>query len=223
MTTAADLDLARDHRSMQLQVRAAFLAEFAELWSLVDGENLERSVPLWLRAAWPLLQLWFDESAREAGRYWTAAGGDGAYLPEGLALGYDEAIGSLLVTGPGQVRKSLQLGRDGGQADADGLASAARSAGRLVLAGGRRTVEDAAKADPEVTRWRRITGPDPCSFCSQLAERGAVYLSADTASGTTKRELVDLARYHDGCGCTCAPERVAARPPRPRRPRRRRR
>lgn len=223
MTTPADgvdLALAHEHREMQVAVRAAFLAEFAELWQLVDGEDLDRSVPVWLRAVWPLLRLWFDQSAAQARQYWTAAGGDGAYLPDLLELGQDETIGGLLVTGPGQIRTSRRLGRDERQAQADGLASASRSAGRLVLAGGRRTIEQAAKADPEVTRWQRITDGDPCEFCAMLADRGAVYLSQRSASGTDKRDLADLARYHDGCGCTVAPVRTPA-PARRRRRRRR--
>lgn len=222
MLTATDERAAHAHRDMQLAVRAAFLAEFAELWQLIEPEgDLDRGIPIWLRAVWPLLRVWFDTSARQARDYWLEAGGDPAHLPA-VSFDPDQAIGSLLVTGPGQVRTSRRLGRSPAQAGRDGLASASRSAGRLVLAGGRDTVEQAARADPTVTRWQRITDGDPCEFCAMLAGRGAVYLSERTASGTDKRELADLARYHDGCGCTVAPVRVAAPPRRRRRSRSRR-
>jgi hypothetical protein len=44
----------------------------------------------------------------------------------------------------------------------------------------------------------RVTSANPCKFCSMLAGRGAVYLTAETAGENN--------RFHDHCSCVIAPE-----------------
>lgn len=78
-------------------------------------------------------------------------------------------------------------------------AHAARSH-RHALSGGRRTMEHSAAANG--TRWRRVTGANPCTFCGMLATRG--FLDAGYSSRETALWDAEGRRYHDHCTCTAA-------------------
>lgn len=71
---------------------------------------------------------------------------------------------------------------------------------RMVLNTGRRTTEAAIIADPHVHRFYRETKPGSCAFCSMLASRGDVYVSAATASVTQVGKRTGQP-YHDHCHC----------------------
>ena len=69
---------------------------------------------------------------------------------------------------------------------------------RWVKAGGRETIERAARRDPRKPRYARVPqGAKTCAFCSMLASRGFVYTSAEDA-GT-------LGQYHHDCDCEPIP------------------
>ncbi|MGG7572595.1 hypothetical protein [Streptomyces sirii] len=149
--------------------------------------------------------------------------------PEEDTTGQDAAAQtSLVVTGP--VRAHQGIGRvSGGDQrgrldDADFLEelegvmgdAGTRSAGaadREALRGGRDLLRDASRADPRVIGWARVTDGDPCSWCSMLASRGAVYRSREIAGirGRTARGMApvddpeDLQKYHDQCHCQTVP------------------
>ena len=58
------------------------------------------------------------------------------------------------------------------------------------------TIDLAANPASPLTRYRRIAEPGACAFCRALATRGAVYRSAETASGAASGK-----RYHQRCRC----------------------
>lgn len=67
---------------------------------------------------------------------------------------------------------------------------------RLVADADRNTVLLSSRQDPRGGKWRRETTGLSCGFCVMLANRGAVYRSADTADF----------KSHDHCDCLAAPE-----------------
>ncbi|MEV4739799.1 hypothetical protein [Streptomyces sp. NPDC049555] len=71
---------------------------------------------------------------------------------------------------------------------------------RLAAQAGRRTIEKAARADPEAVGWVRVTGGNACAFCALLAMRGLVF-----ADSTRARRTAAGDPYHDRCACTAEP------------------
>ncbi|MFI9237815.1 hypothetical protein [Streptomyces sp. NPDC053079] len=71
---------------------------------------------------------------------------------------------------------------------------------RLAAQAGRRTIEKAARADPQAVGWRRVTTAGCCAFCALLAVNGLVYTDQRTAA---RRE--DGEPYHDRCHCHAEP------------------
>ncbi|MEV3856057.1 hypothetical protein AB0J38_17250 [Streptomyces sp. NPDC050095] len=135
---------------------------------------------------------------------------------------------SLAVTGPVRAQRAIDQAterQERGRLDAadflDELESvmdqagttAAASADRETLRGGRELIRDASQADTRVIGWARVTDDDPCAFCAMLASRGAVYRSRQIAGirGRTRRNLrdvenpEDLQKYHDLCHCQTIP------------------
>ncbi|GGX63264.1 VG15 protein [Streptomyces hiroshimensis] len=74
------------------------------------------------------------------------------------------------------------------------------AAQRLAAQAGRRTIEKAARADPEAVGWVRVTGGNACAFCALLAMRGLVF-----ADRTRARRTATGDPYHDRCACTAEP------------------
>lgn len=69
---------------------------------------------------------------------------------------------------------------------------------RNVKRGGRSTIIANGRRDMRIPRFARVpSGVKTCAFCSMLASRGFVYLSAETA-GT-------LGQYHADCDCEIVP------------------
>lgn len=191
-----ELRAAERYRAQQLRTRALFLAQFVTLWPMLDPEDVEGSSQPWLTATLPLITTWFDRSADQARGYYAAAAGLPVDVPP-VRLLRTAAIGALLVTGPGSIRRALAAGMTPRQAGDQGLANASRSAGRLAMSGGRETLAAAVAVDPRARGWMRVTDSSPCSFCAMLAGRGAVYRSARSAG--------EINRFHDGCGCAVVP------------------
>lgn len=76
----------------------------------------------------------------------------------------------------------------------DQVAAAAR---RAIMAGGRGAVRETGAADSNAIGWRRVTGPDPCTFCAMLASRGPAYTAEAKALADGNGDP-----YHTHCHCT---------------------
>lgn len=107
----------------------------------------------------------------------------------------DRAEKSLLITGPGELKRLAKLRQDERKAKRAALVLASGTAARLVVDGGRTTTQRLVKVDPVAQTWSRTTGPSPCSFCVMLASRGPVYKSRVTAAF----------QPHDNCMCQATP------------------
>ncbi len=103
--------------------------------------------------------------------------------------------------GPAVMRKALSAGATPAQARERMSTTLTGTATRLVLEGGRDVIEASVQDDDEALGWARVGDGDPCSWCSMLLSRGAVYKSAKTAGDSR----FGGEKYHDHCGCQATP------------------
>lgn len=211
----ADLVLAQRHRDEQLAIRAGFLRSFARLVRILSTGDLRRTLVPFLAAAQPVIEAAHARSAASSARYFSearsasiarrlkAAADAGprppAFVPRLAELETERLRASLTSASVGTAVKA----RRSGLTDLDDRArvAASRAASRLVLAGGRETLEQAIEDDPQAVGWIRITDGSPCGFCGMLASRGWVYKSRESALWA---EGIEGEAFHDGCGCTTA-------------------
>lgn len=98
---------------------------------------------------------------------------------------------SLLVTGPGELKRQAKMGRTEQQAKDRALVVVSGSISRQVLNGGRAATLTSVATDQQAIGWARLTDSDPCAFCLVLASRGPVYKSESSAGF----------QAHDACAC----------------------
>lgn len=199
-STAEAARLTEAHRLAQARLGAKSVEDMVTLWSLIDPNRLDSTVPAWLRAALPIIQSRRRTSAQLAAGYLRAFRAmelpDAPLLTPTLVSALDDAAAatSLTVTGPVSLKRAMRAGRDIARAAETAKANTARAAMRHALAGGRDTIAATVEADRYAIGYRRVTSGDACDFCSMLAGRGAVY------SGPTS--TFDA---HDGCSCASEP------------------
>ncbi|WP_405016412.1 hypothetical protein OHV05_04310 [Kitasatospora sp. NBC_00070] len=132
---------------------------------------------------------------------------------------------SLAVTGPVRAKQAadrLTADLNAGRLDGPGYVAAlddataragitaAGSADREVLRGGRDLLAQTTRRDRRVLGWARVPDEDPCSWCAMLASRGAVYKSRDAAVLRNSADGLpddpeDLEKYHPMCHCQIRP------------------
>ena len=127
---------------------------------------------------------------------------------------FDKAVErSLLVTGPGELKRRAAKHESEEMAMRSGLVTASNAASRHVLNGGRETLLTLAEADDEVQGYIRITDGDPCYYCAMLASRGVVFKSGQSFSKSDAKRTSNKrfegsglsrneAKVHDNCACT---------------------
>jgi hypothetical protein len=171
------------------------------LWPILDVQNLDASFLPWARPVSQLVNRGHLVSASLAAQYLYAARADSSVpgLPTVVrAPPIDPPrLGAVLrITGPVAVKIAIGNGKNLATAMQIGSVLSSGSATKLVLAGGRDTVTGSVKVDRTRPKWERITGANPCDFCAELADRGAVYATEETAGFEA----------HDHCGCEPAVE-----------------
>jgi hypothetical protein len=194
------------HRLMQVQIGAVAQRDLVQLWSLIDPNRLDATAPAWIRQALPVIERHRTLSSRTAAAYLQAMRdmtlGDTSFSPIlAPALDRRRATTSLLTTGPVSVKRAMIGGRPIDQAMQTAAVTTARAGMRHVANGGRETVAETVKADPQARGFTRITSGNPCDFCSELADRGDVYSEASAFFAA-----------HDGCNCSAAPAYGNAQP-----------
>lgn len=196
--SGAGADLTRQHRDLQVRVRAEALRDYTRIWPLWQGD--EESFGQLVAATVPLVREHHRVSAVVASTYYRAfreaEGVPGVYTPRPAPL-LDEAkvTTSLYVTGQAMTRKALAAGQPPEAAMQTALVRTGGAMTRHVLQGGRDTLVLSTGDDPDARAWQRVTGGDACSFCEMLASRGAVYKGEDTAEF----------QAHDHCACMAEP------------------
>lgn len=199
--------LTRRHYVAQLGVRAATSGDVARLWGVVDPTNLSGTYDRFATAATTIVRARHATSAGVAARYQEdfrkaerVAGRPVVRL--GPALNARDALGLIRGAGISGIINARKRGLSPQAAARNGLVKVLGQTTLLVLGGGRDTVLESAVADPQASRWQRVTSGEPCPFCAELAVRGAVF-SADTADFEA----------HDHCSCSAEIAYEGSQPP----------
>lgn len=187
--------LVAEHATILDGINRRALAELTDVWRAVEGAEALAVRDVLLDVVPALTDRYGDLSAVSAADFYdemrASAGVRGRYTA------------TLAATAPiEQVQASVRAGLApifaGEPQWAVALSRLSGSVTRLVLQPARRTVSDAAAADPARPRFARKPDPDACDWCLMLSSRGAVYVSESSAGG-------DMHDYHDRCRCEAVP------------------
>lgn len=198
--TTAGTALTEAHRVAQVRTAAATLADIVSAWRLLDPARLDATSPIYARVAAAIIAGRRAESSNTAAAYLRAfrsAEGVPGVLDVALAgeLPAELVATTIRVTGPVAIKAGTAAGGKPFSAITDAALSETAASGiRLVLAGGRDTVQRTIARDPAALGYARVTDGSPCAFCAMLAGRGPVY-----KAGTSRF------RAHKRCGCTAEP------------------
>lgn len=199
--TDAGRRLTEAHRLAQANLSARTLRELLTVWRLLDPTRLDATFPAYAGIARALITTRREESAGLAAAYLRAfrqaEGVTAAPLDVALAqtLAQEQAMTSLLVTGPVAVKVATRNGATLERAAQIALTQTAGAVLRHVQNGGRETVHATVMRDEEAHGIARVTDGRPCAFCAMLASRGPVFKSEMTADF----------KAHDRCGCGAEP------------------
>lgn len=168
------------------------------LWPILDPDDLDRSFLPWLTATRPLIATQRALSARTAANYLAAIKvlqlGPAVRSSPVLAETPDlEALTtSLLVTGPLSIKRAMTRGVPLARALATAERASSAAAMRHTLDGGRRTILDTVRTDPDARGWQRVASGNACKFCNLLDGKFHLKETADFPA-------------HDGCSCSQEP------------------
>lgn len=230
-------------RNKQEDIADTVVRSVTRSWSILDFNNLDDTKMPWVEAVLPSVRYGFDRSQQAMANFmddyrtlWQLATGESVEdrpriitatrdaRPDSR-LGADwnnyvtapafdpvEAAQKMLLSGPYKV-KSLMPAPEV-EAMGKGAVSAAGSAVKTAMDGGRQLVDSEVAADMVAKGYQRVTDGDPCSFCALLASRGPVY-DDGSFPGSDKflapAEFEDatgsnsVARVHDHCRCGLVP------------------
>lgn len=193
--------LSEAHRLAQLRLGAITVARLRLLWPLLDPAHLDDTFEGWVTSIVPVVADQRRKSAVLAGRYLTVFKtlelGLGASVSPFLAdtVHVPRLTTSLLVTGPVSIKKAMTRGVT--LQDALDIAEGATAAVgmRHALDGGRDTITQTVKADPDARGWVRVASGNACAFCVSLTAPDVVVTGFEA---------------HPGCSCTADPVYAAA-------------
>lgn len=189
-----------EQRRLQLAVRASLTQKLIPTWRILDPSRLDQTLVVWLAASMPIVQEARRRSAAIAAlhlRQVRLDAGVDSPLPLQAATTAPPAqlLASLTATSIATIRRAFGNGQNVTQAMNSGFVASSGAATRVALQGGRDTIVNTVKADPEAKGWERVTSGNPCYFCAMLASRGAVYRAEETADFEA----------HDWCDCAAEP------------------
>lgn len=199
-STRRAAQLTEAHRLAQARLGVKTSAQLVDAWSLIDPVDLDGTVERWMRTATQLVGAQRAESARLAAGYLDAfrrlelKKAKALDLVVAERLDAQQALTSLTVTGPVRVKAATARGVALDVASDLGMVGSAQAGMRLALDGGRSTIVDTLRGDPQAHGWARATSGSPCAFCAMLASRGPAY----------SEESVSF-EAHDGCSCFAEP------------------
>lgn len=184
------------HRRQQLALRKTTIAQMEKLWPALDWADLDKTYPGFAAEVAALVSKNRRTSSGLAAAYLRAfriasgLSGDVRIVVPPMAP--EQFTTSLRVTSLVAAKKSAALLVPADIAMTNALTQASGAMARLVLNGGRGTVNQTIRNDDAATGWRRVLGGGGCDFCKLLA--GRVY----------PRDNADF-DAHDKCGCTSEP------------------
>lgn len=196
-STADGRALTEQHKAQQLRLAMAASIEARALWTRLDPEDLDGSMPYWLASSTAVVNRRVRESQAVASSYLTEFRSVEIGSPGRVVLGEGASTAlALRVAGPIRVKQLIAGGMDRFDAFTRAFTKFEGIVQRQVLMGGRVTVARTAQADRRAVGWRRVTDGNPCAFCAMLAARGPQYRDAAAADGL---------KYHAHCGCSAEP------------------
>lgn len=184
------------HRRQQLALRKATIAQMEQIWPALDWADLDKTYPGFAAQVAALVSKNRKTSSGLAAAYLrafrVASGLPGDVRIVVPPMAPEQFKTSLRVTSLVAAKKSAALLVPADVAMTNALTQASGAMARLVLNGGRETVNQTIRGDTAATGWRRVLGTGGCDFCKELA--GRVYPS-DNADFDA----------HGKCGCTSEP------------------
>lgn len=192
--------LTERHRRLQLLINAGAARDLLHLWGTVNPRDLSTTLAPFLRAGLVIVRAGRRASAGAASRYYAdfrrLEGVPGQVVITVADLPEDPVIEGAL---RGAALKGIKVARDAGRSPEEGARTGfvklAGSATGLVLGGGRETLLNALRGDPQAKGWQRVTDGAPCAFCRMVASRGPVF----------KHEASADFKAHGHCGCSAEP------------------
>lgn len=194
MATAAPAASAEAHQASQEALAALAAPLLDRAWALLDLNNLEGTLPMFLDAVQAVVDHFGSAAAAVAIQHYKAVRSDSG-VPGRVS------VTPAAPTEPGFVDQlvveSVALAEQDAAAGLDNLDAGAE---QLVLEQGRRQMMSAVALDDAAKGWHRIPNAGACSFCLMLALN--VYKSKRSASFLAHR------RKPNGSGgdCRCTPE-----------------
>lgn len=186
------------HRRQQLALRKATIARMEEVWPALDWANLDRTYPGFAAEVAALVTNDRKVSSGLAAAYLrafrVASGLSGDVRIVVPPMAPEQFKTSLRVTSLVAAKKSAARLVDPRTAMTNALTMASGEMARLVLNGGRETVNQTLRNDPAARGYRRIVGSGACDFCRTVGGSGEriYHVEAD----------FDV---HARCGCTSEP------------------
>jgi hypothetical protein len=184
------------HRRQQLALRKTTIAQVAKLWPALDWADLDRTYPGFAAEVAALVSKNRKTSSGLAAAYLrafrVASGLSGDVRIVVPQMAPEQFKTSLRVTSLVAAKKSAARLVPADIAMTNALTQSSGEMARLVLNGGRETVNETIRNDGEARGWRRVLGTGGCDFCVKLA--GRVY-PTDNAGFDA----------HGNCGCTSEP------------------
>lgn len=198
--------LTEEHRRAQQALSAALLRELVTLWRGFGTGDVDGFWPAIRTALLTLIPARRRISAGLASAYYRdfrAAEGIPGLAPVRLAVPPEPALveATVDIAGPVSFKQSISRGNSLDRARSRALVTESGAVSKLVLGGGRDTVERSMLTDEKALGWARVTDGDPCAWCAMLASRGGVFKSAQTAGDPRTGAMP----WHPHDGCTAEP------------------
>lgn len=194
-STAEATLLTQTHRRAQVALGKQTEAGLREVWSTLDLQDLDGTFNTWCDLASRIVRRQRASSARLAANYYTTfrsleLGSDVRPIVPVLAekVTAPQLATSLRVTGPVSLKSNVGKGMDLGRAADIANERSSRAGQRYALGGGRDTVVETVRTDPEAKGWVWVAEPGACAYCENLD--GVLFYLGETEFNP-----------HDGCGC----------------------
>jgi hypothetical protein len=197
------------HRRFQGSLAVMVVRDVLALWSRLDPFRLADTVPAWLAVTRARIGRHRAASEMRASDYYRQFRTlEGVHNELPRLDPHDPTWGdrrdrSLLVLGPSVIKRLTGFGMDPRDAADKAAPAVAAASVRHALNGGRFVIDSLTRSDPAAWGYQRVTDGNPCAFCAMLASRGAVFLTAESASRTLRDGKPE--KYHDGCNCQPEP------------------
>lgn len=173
MPTTQQRELSQAHRRAQVALRASLLREILRIWPLLNLNNISGTWSAFEEAMLSLIRNRGKESQGLAIAYYReirkAAAVDGRETPRLVDVSPDVIRGGLTVVGAVNAGQQLARGRPVEEIQRATLVNVSGEAVRHSLNFGRVTLLGSLLADKARPRWIRMTGGQPCLWCSAQA------------------------------------------------------